>query len=128
MTAPFFESRRESETLIVLTTHGSLDAVAMEVALDMLVKEVEGMDHGDMLIHAKGVEWPSLGAIGVELRHWVQLMAMVKKIDRVALLTDEGWLIALAAAESALIPNLTIKAFGTQEEEAARAWLGQAAA
>jgi len=128
MTAPFFESHRESDNLIVMRASGSMDAVAMEVALDMLVAEVEGMHHGNMLLYAEGVEWPSLGAIGVELRHWVQLMAMVEKIDRVAVLTDEAWVRAITVVESALIPNLVIKAFAIDKEADARAWLAEASA
>lgn len=123
MTAAFFESHRESPTLIVTEVRGSMDAVAMEVALDMLVQEMDDMHHGDMLMRAEGVEWPSLGALGVELRHWVQMMAMVEKIDRVAVLTDETWVKAMAMLESALIPNLTIRAFRPDQELEARAWL-----
>jgi hypothetical protein len=128
MTAPLFESHRESDSLLVMRASGSMDAVAMEVALDMLVAEVEGMHHGNMLMYAEGVEWPSLGAIGVELRHWAQLMAMVEKIDRVAVLTDEAWVRAITMAESALIPNLVIKAFPIDKEADARAWLAEASA
>jgi len=126
MTKPFFESHRESESLIVMEARGSMDAVAMEVALDMLVQEMDDMHHGDMLLRAQGVEWPSLGALGVELRHWVQLMAMVEKVDRVAVLTDEIWVKAMTRLESALIPNLVIRAFAPDQEPEARAWLTEA--
>lgn len=126
MTAPFFHSHRETDTLVVLETSGSLDAVAMEIALDMLVREMEGMHHGALLMHARGLEFPSLGAIGVELRHWAQIMAMIEKIDRVAILTDDGWLQNLARMESVLIPNLEIRTFDPEDETAARAWLAEA--
>ncbi|RMA41865.1 SpoIIAA family protein [Rhodophyticola porphyridii] len=123
MTTPNFSSRLETPNLLVIETHGALDAVGMEVALSMLVAEMEGMHHGGVLIRAEGVEWPSLGAIGVELRHWVQLMAMVEKVDKVALLTDRSWVKTLAGIESALIPNLVIKSFPPDAEAEARDWL-----
>lgn len=125
MTKPLFHSTLESPNLLVMEAHGAMDAVAMEVALNMMVREMEEMHHGGILMRAEGVEWPSLGAIGVELRHWVQLMAMVEKVDKVAILTDQSWLRRLAAVESALIPNLVFKTFGPDEEDAARAWLAE---
>lgn len=125
MTTPSFSSRLEHPNLLVIETHGALDAVGMEVALDMLVREMEEMHHGAILMRAEGVEWPTLGAIGVELRHWVQLMAMVEKVDKVALLTDQSWVKTLAGIESALIPNLVIKSFPPDGEDAARAWLAE---
>lgn len=123
MTTPTFSSRLEQPNLLVIETHGAMDAVSMEIALDMLVREMAGMSHGGVLIHAQQVEWPTLGAIGVELRHWVQLMAMIRKVDKVAILTDQAWLKGVAAVESALIPGLAIRSFDPAEEGAARSWL-----
>jgi len=125
MTTPLFHSTRESDTLLVIEAHGAMDARAMEVALTLLVDEMEGMHHGACLVRAEGIEWPSLGAIGVEIRHWVQMMAMVEKLDKVAVLTDEGWVRTIASIESALIPNLVIRAFAPDQEDAARAWLAE---
>ena len=123
MSTPSFNSNLETPNLLVIEAHGSLDAVGMEVALDMLVREMEGMHHGSVLMRAEGVAWPSLGAIGVELRHWVQLMAMIEKVDKVAVLTDQTWVKAVAGVESALLPNLVIKSFSPDDEDTARAWL-----
>ena len=123
MSTPSFSSNLETPNLLVIETHGSLDAVGMEVTLDMLVREMEGMHHGGVLMRAEAVAWPSLGAIGVELRHWVQLMAMIEKVDKVAVLTDQTWVKAVAGVESALLPNLVIKNFAPDDEDAARTWL-----
>lgn len=128
MTQPSFTATLERPNLVVIEASGAMDAVAMEVALDMLVPVVKDMEHGGMLMRAEGVEWPSLGAIGVELRHWVQLMAMIRKVDRVAVLTERGWMRNLAAVESLLVPNLEIRSFEPGDEDAARAWLAEGAA
>lgn len=126
MTEPFFTAHRESDSLLVIETQGKMDATSMEVALDMLVAEMEGMHHANMILHTRDVAWPTLGAIAVELRHWVQLFAMVEKIDRIAVLSDQNWLKRVAEFESLLIPNLVIRAFAADEEAAARAWLEDA--
>ncbi|WP_071675145.1 SpoIIAA family protein [Nioella nitratireducens] len=125
MTQPTFTAELESPNLVVMEATGAMDSVSMEVALDMLVPVVKDMNHGGMLLRAEGVEWPSLGAIGVELRHWVQLMAMIRKVDRVAVLTGDGWMRNLAAVESFLVPNLEIRSFGLDDEAGARAWLAE---
>lgn len=130
MTKSVFSAKREADDLVVITMSGKLDATMTKVALDMLVLEMDDMHHGGILMRAGGVEWPTLGAIGVELRHWGQMMAMIEKIDRAAILTDDGIIRAAAAVESALIPGITMRSFDLSEEAGARAWLaeGQVAA
>jgi hypothetical protein len=123
MTTPSFTARLEAPNLLVMEAAGQMNAVSMEVALDMLVPVVKDMHHGGALVRAQGVEWPTLGAIGVELRHWGQLMAMVRKLDRVAVLTRQGWMQNLAMVESLLVPNLEIRSFDPDDEASARDWL-----
>ena len=123
MTTPSFTARLEAPNLMVMEAAGQMNAVSMEVALDMLVPVVKDMHHGGALVRAQGVEWPTLGAIGVELRHWGQLMAMVRKLDRVAVLTRQGWMQNLAMVESLLVPNLEIRSFDPDDEASARDWL-----
>ena len=123
MMTPSFTARLEAPNLLVMEAAGQMNAVSMEVALDMLVPVVKDMHHGGALVRAQGVEWPTLGAIGVELRHWGQLMAMVRKLDRVAVLTRQGWMQNLAMVESLLVPNLEIRSFDPDDEASARDWL-----
>jgi hypothetical protein len=123
MTQPTFTAVLEAPNLLVVEASGAMTAVAMEIALDLLVPEVRDMNHGGVLMRAQGVEWPTLGAIGVELRHWGQLMAMIRKVDKVAVLTDQGWVRNLATVESLLVPNLEIRSFAPDAEIAARSWL-----
>ena len=125
MTTPAFTARLDAPNLLHIDMSGKLDALSMEIALSLLVPVVKDMHHGGALIRAEGVEWPTLGAIGVELRHWVQLMAMVRKVDRVAVLTEQGWVRNLAFVESLLIPNLEIRSFAPGEEATARRWLAE---
>ena len=126
MTEPLFSAELEGSDLLVIEAHGAMTAISMQVALEMLIPTVEHMSHGGMLMRAKDVQWPTLGAIAVELRHWPQLMGMIKKIDKIALLTNQSWVRTWAGLESSLIPNLVIKSFDPDQEEAARAWLAAA--
>lgn len=82
------------------------------------------MSHGDILMLDQGAEWPSLGAIGVELRHWPQLMAMLHQVDRVALVSHNQMFRTAATIESALIPGYEIRNFN--DETSATEWLESA--
>lgn len=128
MTQPSFTTTLDAPNLLLIEAGGRMDAVSMEVALDLLVPAVRDMVHGGILMRATNVEWPTLGAIGVELRHWVQLMAMIRKVDRIAVMTGQGWLKNMAAVESALVPNLEIRSFAPDDETTARAWLAEVVA
>ncbi|WP_224815374.1 STAS/SEC14 domain-containing protein [Hasllibacter sp. MH4015] len=121
-----FDIEREGPNSLRIALAGSLDAQTMEVALQRLTQEMDGMEHGDMLMLDQGAEWPSLGAIGVELRHWPQLLAMLHKLDRCALVTHNQMFRNAAAVESALIPGYEIRSFN--DEASARAWLAEARA
>lgn len=126
MTETHFTVHHTGPNALRITVSGALDAVAMEAALQALTLEMEGMAHGDILMIDQGTEWPSLGAIGVELRHWPQLLAMLHQIDRVALVTHNAMFRAAAAVESALIPGYEIRSFS--DEASAAQWLTEAAA
>ncbi len=126
MTEVHFCVKRTGENALRVTVSGALDAVAMEAALQALTLEMEGMEHGDMLLIDEGAEWPSIGAIGVELRHWPQLLVMMKQLDRVALVTRNSLFRTAATIESALIPGYEIRSF--DDESAATRWLTEAAA
>ena len=65
MTTPAFTARLDAPNLLHIDMSGKLDALSMEIALSLLVPVVKDMHHGGALIRAEGVEWPTLGAIGV---------------------------------------------------------------
>lgn len=126
MIEPHFTVKRTGPNSLHTTVSGALDAVAMEAALQALTLEMEGMVHGDMLMVDQGTEWPTIGAIGVELRHWPQLMAMLHQLDRVALVSHNPLFRTAATIESALIPGYEIRCFN--DETSAADWLAGATA
>lgn len=121
MTQSNFTVDRTGPNSIRVTMAGTLDSVAMEAALQALTLEMEGMAHGDLLMIDQGAEWPSIGAIGVELRHWPQMINVLHQIDRAAFVSDNQLFRAAATVESALLPGLEIKNF--DDELSAVAWL-----
>lgn len=121
MSDPKFEVTREGPNSLRIAVSGRIDAAMMEVALQQMSTEMEGMAHGDVLMIDEGAEWPTLGAIGVELRHWPQMIAMLHQLDRAALVSHNQLFRSAATLESALIPGYEIRNFN--DEASARAWL-----
>lgn len=121
MTQSHFTVDRTGPNSLKINMAGAFDSVAMEAALQALTLEMEGMAHGDLLMIDQGAEWPSIGAIGVELRHWPQMINVLHQIDRVAFVSHNQFFRAAASVESALLPGLEIKNF--DDEASASAWL-----
>lgn len=121
MVESHFTVDRTGPNSLRITLAGALDSVTMEAGLQALSLEMEGMAHGDLLMVDQGAEWPSLGAIGVELRHWPQMMAMLHQLDRAALVSHNAMFRTAAAIESAVIPGYEIRSFN--DEATATQWL-----
>ena len=126
MKDPKLDIKRDGPNSLRIAMAGRIDAALMEVALQQLSAEMAGMAHGDLVMVDEGAEWPSLGAIGVELRHWPQMMAMLHQLDRCAFVSRNQIFRGAATIESALLPGLEIRNF--DDEASARAWLGDARA
>lgn len=124
MTQAHLTVHRTGPNSVRLRITGALDSLSMEAGLQALTLEMEGMDHGDMLIIDEGAEWPTLGAIAVELRHWPQMIAVLRQIDRVAFVSRNSLFRSAVAFESALIPGLEIRNF--TDEASANAWSAEA--
>jgi len=102
---------------------GKLDAEDMRVALDELESKSKNIENGKMLYEIIDFHLPSLGAIGVEFSRLPAMFGLMKKFDRVAVLTDKAWLKKVSELEGALYPGLEIKAFNRDQKAEAEAWL-----
>ncbi|WP_079202691.1 STAS/SEC14 domain-containing protein [Pseudomonas sp. CC6-YY-74] len=118
-----FKVMRNGENRIDVEFSGKLDSAEMRVALDELIEQSEGIEHGLMLYRIGDFSLPTLGALGVELSRIPQLFRFVRRFDRMAVVAGKEWLRKASEIEGALIPGLQIKAFDLTQEEQAEAWL-----
>ncbi|MDF1552285.1 MAG: STAS/SEC14 domain-containing protein [Deferrisomatales bacterium] len=118
-----FKVTQNGENRLDIELSGKLDADGMTVALDALASKSENIQHGRMLYEVIDFQLPSLAAMGVEFSRLPSLLGLMKKFDRVAVLTDRTWLQMASELEGALIPGLEIKAFGRDQRAEAEAWL-----
>jgi len=118
-----FQVTRNGENRIDVDFAGKLDSNDMRAALDQLTQQSEGIEHGRMLYRVGEFEFPTLGAIGVELSRIPQLFRFVRRFDRMAVVAGKEWVRKTSEVEGALIPGLQIKAFDLGQEAEAEAWL-----
>ena len=102
---------------------GKLDAEEMKIALNEFIEKAENIKNGTILYDIIDFHLPSLGAIAVKFSQLFVLLALMKKFDRVAILTEKRWLRKIGELEGVLLPNLEIKAFTRDKKVAAEAWL-----
>ena len=91
--------------------------------LNKLVEMCEGVKGGKLFYRITNFKMPTMAALGVEFMMMPKLFSLISKIDKAAVLTDEGWIAKASIIEGALIPGLEIEAFGLEQEEAAMAFL-----
>ncbi|OED41665.1 hypothetical protein ACH42_13260 [Endozoicomonas sp. (ex Bugula neritina AB1)] len=104
---------------------GKLDSDEMKLALDELSNQSKNIESGRMLYRITNFEFPTLGAIGIEISRIPELIRLSKKFDRAAVLTDKTWIGKVGELEGLFIPGLKIKAFELTEETEAEAWLSE---
>lgn len=102
---------------------GSIDAAQMRAGLDELFDKAAGIEHGRMFYRIRDFDMPSMGAIAVELRHMAQLLRLLRRFDRIAVVADAGWVRQMSEIEGALIPGIELKAFDPAHAAEAEAWL-----
>ena len=118
------EKRAPDRVDIIL--NGAIDSVAMRQGLTRLIEASQDVTGGRMLYTIKDFELPTLGAFAVEMGMLPQLFGMLQKYDRCAVLCDTRWLRTAAEWEGRLLPGLEIRAFATDQADAAEAWLAGA--
>ena len=118
-----FKITRKEPNRLDLEIRGKLDSFDMKVALDDLVEQARGIEHGRMLYRIGDFDLPTLGAIGVEMSRLPQLFKLIRNFDKVAVLAGQSWVRAISEIEGALIPGLQIKAFAPDKQSEAERWL-----
>lgn len=118
-----FTVTKKPEGRIDIEISGSLSSNDMRGGLDQLLEAAEDVEHGVMLYRISGFTMPTLGALSVELQKLPQLLSLLGKFDRCAVISDQAWIRTAAEIEGTMIPGLEIKAYKPEEEPLAEQWL-----
>lgn len=103
---------------------GKIDSDQMTKVLDDIFSAITDMEYGLLLYRIGELEMPTLGAIAVKLKNLPKIFRMVQKIDRIAVVCDQGWIQTGTEIEGKLIPGVQMKAFDLEDEDKAVEWLG----
>lgn len=106
---------------------GKLDHGGMKAVLDELASKTHGIEGGRVLYRIGDFQFPTAGAIGVELSRLPQLFGLIRRFERAALVADKRWLRKFAEFEGKLLPGFELKAFEWDELDKAEAWLAETA-
>ncbi len=117
-----YEVSKINDQRIDLTFSGRLTAADMQSMLDELLPLAESCQHAALICRLKEFNFPTMGAIAVELSHLPKLLKLLHKFDRCAVLADENWVKIGATIESWLIPGMKLKAFEHASEDEAIKW------
>ena len=116
-----------SPNSIRIDASGKIEAEATAAMLDRLFEVVGDRENLGVLAVYSAIRFPSLGAIGSELRRLDELWSLAKRIDRIAIVTDQGWVRKVATVEGKVLP-LTVRVFEPGQETAAAAFATRAVA
>jgi hypothetical protein len=120
-----FQVTKNGPNRVDVAIDGSLDGIEMEAGLETLFDYAKGVTDGRMLYRISNFAMPTIGALGVEMRHLPHLFRLLATFDRCAVLSDTDWLKTMAQVEGKLLPGLEIKGFDMDEVDAAEAWLAE---
>lgn len=115
---------RNGSNRLDIDYRGELDSDSMRVVLEELIEKSKDIENGRMLYLIEDFSMPTAAAIGAELSRLPDWFQLIKKFDRAAVVTDNGWVQKLSELEgAALFPGLEIKAFTDDEGLEAEVWL-----
>lgn len=118
-----FQVMRNGNDRIDVEMSGQLDSSEMRAALDELSQKSEGIEHGRLFCRTYGIHLPTLAAMGIEVSRLPKMFTFARRFDRMAVVSDQGWVRKTSEIEGALLPGLSIKAFEPQQVAEAERWL-----
>jgi hypothetical protein len=118
-----FTVKKVGNNRVDIEISDKLDSEEMKQALDELVDQSKDLENGLMLYDIIDFKMPSMGALAIEFSRLPALFGLIKKYQRIAVLSDTNWIKKASELEGMLIPGLEIKAFDRNQRKEAEAWL-----
>ena len=118
-----FQVTKQGNNRLNIEFSGKLNRDDMKVALDDLIQKSQGIQQGRIFYRIGDIDLPSLGALALELQRIPQLLRVIRRFDRVAVVSGTSWVRKAGEIEGALMPGLQVKSFDLNQEKDAEAWL-----
>lgn len=118
------EFKLDSEKVMGLRIEGKVEQGEYEPVLESLENKLNTAGHINLYMevpHTPNIPaqavWDSIKVGLANLKNYND------KLDRVAVVTDKGWLKAATALENALFPGIEERSFSMEEAEEAKNWI-----
>lgn len=116
----------EHNRLITLDASGRLDPDSIAKGAAQLLEVTSEETPSCLLIRFQHMELGKLAAIASKWSRSREFLALQKRFEKVAVLTDQSWIRHSVIMQSAMLPETDAKAFDLGEEVDARMWLENA--
>lgn len=108
---------------VEVRVEGKTEPGDVERIFDQTDALIARMPRFDLLAEVTGPVEFGFGVLAEELHHGGQMLRLIKALDRVALVADQGWMRAVARVEGWLIPGIDYRTFTRAELDRARAFV-----
>ena len=117
------EVAREADGVVRITLTPPIDRPTMKALLPAYLASLAAEPRPRLLVVMPQVTWPSLGAVWTELPYLPRIWRALKRIDRIALVSDTDGVRTAGATKSRLLRHAELRFFASDDLTAARFWL-----
>ena len=120
MTIEIFPS---AANVIVLRIQGKVEHAEVMRMIDLMEESINS--HDKTHVFAEVIDFSGLEAaqLGEYLRRAGPFLKNLKRFGRIAVVSDQTWMRAVAKVESALLPNISYETFTLSQRDEALAWV-----
>lgn len=114
------------ENTLAYRWEGDFDKEAFDRAMNEFLPEMKSRDRFNIYIEVVDIGGLDANAVWKDVKFYAtNAKELAKKIDKIALVTDNSWLKNLAETSYKLIPGIELKAYHLKEQEVAREWVNK---
>lgn len=114
----------EDEKVLAYRWEGKFDKEAFDQAMAKFEPDFKSKDRFNLYFELVDIGGMEASAIWEDLKFYSgNMKELMKKIEKVALVTDKSWLKNLAETSYKLVPGMELKSFKFDDKEVAKQWV-----
>lgn len=112
------------DKVLAFRWEGEFNKEAFDQAMNEFLPEFKTRDRFDIYLELLDISGVESKAVWDDLKFYSgNAKELVKKIDKVALVTDNSWIKNIAETSYKLVPGIELKSFKLDESDVARQWV-----
>lgn len=114
----------DDEKVVAFSWSGKFTEDAFHQAMSQFLPELANRAEFNIYIELLSMDGADAAAVWKDLKFYLKNASEVmKKIEKIALVTDETWIKNMAIASYAFIPGIDLKTFTFSEKAEAKVWV-----